>query len=278
MAAEAIAGAVPLASAGVAATRSFWGWGFEDEGLSRSEQHELAELVRPLVGDDGLDPVDPPTADELDLRPPRLSAPPHLAEWCRVDDLTRAGHAYGKSFRDVVRALERRWPRPPDIVASPPDERGVGAVLEWASAAGAVVIPYGGGSSVVGGVEAPADDDRPVITCDLGRLDRVLDVDRVSQAARIQSGVLGPSLENQLRPHGLTLRHFPQSFEVSSLGGWLATRSGGHFATLHTHIDEFVESIRALTPQGAWESRRLRPRGPDRHRTGSSSVPRGSSA
>jgi alkyldihydroxyacetonephosphate synthase len=276
MAAEAIAGAVPLASAGVAATRSFWGWGFEDEGLSRSEQHELAELVRPLVGDDGLDPVDPPTADELDLRPPRLSAPPHLAEWCRVDDLTRAGHAYGKSFRDVVRALERRWPRPPDIVASPPDERGVGAVLEWASAAGAVVIPYGGGSSVVGGVEAPADDDRPVITCDLGRLDRVLDVDRVSQAARIQSGVLGPSLENQLRPHGLTLRHFPQSFEVSSLGGWLATRSGGHFATLHTHIDEFVESIRALTPQGAWESRRLPASGagpsPDRLLLGSEGI------
>src|SRR5205807_7566518 len=80
--------------------------------------------------------------------------------------------------------------------------------------------------------------------------------DRTSRAARIQAGVLGPALEDQLRPHRLTLRHFPQSFEFSSLGGWIATRSGGHFATLYTHIDDFVESLRAVTPSGALESRR----------------------
>src|SRR5437764_11660893 len=89
------------------------------------------------------------------------------------------------------------------------------------------------------------------------RMDRVLEVDRASRAALIEAGVLGPALEAQLKPHGLTLRHFPQSFEVSSLGGWIATRSGGHFATLHTHIDEFVESLRVVTPSGALETRRL---------------------
>ena len=91
----------------------------------------------------------------------------------------------------------------------------------------------------------------------LRRLDRVLEVDSASRAARIQAGVTGPALEDQLRAHGLTLRHFPQSFEFSTLGGWIATRAGGHYATLYTHIDDFVESVRALTPRGWWESRRL---------------------
>ncbi len=119
-------------------------------------------------------------------------------------------------------------------------------------------IPYGGGSSVVGGVEAPADGSLAgALSIDLGKLDRVLEIDPVSRAARIQAGVLGPALEDQLRPHGLTLRHFPQSFEFSSLGGWIATRSGGHFATLYTHIDDFVESLRVVTPTGVVESRRL---------------------
>jgi alkyldihydroxyacetonephosphate synthase len=95
------------------------------------------------------------------------------------------------------------------------------------------------------------------VSIDLRRLDRVLEVDRDSRSARIQAGVLGPALEDQLRPQGLTLRHFPQSFELSSLGGWIATRSGGHYATLHTHIDDFVQSVRMVTPSGLLETRRL---------------------
>src|SRR5207245_6528050 len=111
----------------------------------------------------------------------------------------------------------------------------------------------------VSGVRLPAGGGyyRVAIAIDLAKLDKVLEVDRASRAARIQGGVFGPALEDQLRPHGLTLRHFPQSFEFSTLGGWIATRSGGHYATLHTHIDDFVESIRAVTPRGLWESRRL---------------------
>src|SRR5437764_9863468 len=92
----------------------------------------------------------------------------------------------------------------------------------------------------------------------------------------MQAGARGPELEDQLRPHALTLRHFPQSFEFSTLGGWLATRSGGHYATLHTHIDDFVESVRAVTPQGLWESRRLPGSGagpsPDRALLGSEGI------
>ena len=118
----------------------------------------------------------------------------------------------------------------------PATESDVAAILGWCSTAHAVAIPTGG-SSVVGGVEAPAAGDHAgVVSIDLGRLDRVIEIDRASRAARIQGGVLGPALEDQLRPHGLTLRHYPQSFEFSTLGGWIATRSGCHYATLYTHV------------------------------------------
>ena len=95
------------------------------------------------------------------------------------------------------------------------------------------------------------------ISLDLQRLDAILEIDELSRAARIQAGALGPDIEADLRPYGLTLRHFPQSFQFSTLGGWIATRSGGHYASLYTHIDEFVEATRMVTPQGVMQTRRL---------------------
>ena len=143
-------------------------------------------------------------------------------------------------------------------MALPATEADVAAVLDWASGAKVAVIPFGCGSSVVGGVE-PAVGDRyaGAVSLDLRRLDRVLEVDETSRAARIQAGIRGPAIEAALKPHGLAIRHYPQSFEFSTLGGWIATRSGGHFATLYTHIDDFVESLRTVTPAGVMESRRL---------------------
>ncbi|MES1194222.1 MAG: FAD-binding oxidoreductase, partial [Solirubrobacterales bacterium] len=135
----------------------------------------------------------------------------------------------------------------------------------------------GGGTSVVGGVEPRVPSDRlGVVSLDLSRLDQVVEVDAVSRAARVQGGVAGPALEGQLAQHGLTMRFFPQSFELSTLGGWIATRAGGHFATVWTHIDDMVESVRAITPSGAWESRRLPGSGagpsPDRLLLGSEGI------
>lgn len=238
--------------------RRFWGWGWEDGGPSAEHQQAIALALGARFGVETTPPLAPPAIGEIALPPCRLTPPPALAPLCSNAPLDRAGHTYGKSFRDVVRAYRRDFRRPPDVVAFPETEGDVAAILDWAATARAAVVPYGGGSSVVGGVEAPADDRwAGVVSLDLGRLDRVLEVDGVSRAARIQAGVLGPSLEEQLRPHGLTLRHFPQSFEFSSLGGWIATRSGGHYATLYTHIDEFVESLRVITPAGTIASRRL---------------------
>src|SRR5205814_8152262 len=113
-------------------------------------------------------------------------------------------------------------------------------------------------TSVVGGVEAdvpPRFDG--TLSLDMRALDRVLEVDPISRLARIQAGATGPELEEQLQAHGFTLRHFPQSFEFSTLGGWIATRAGGHFATLYTHIDELVEAVRMVSPRGVWARRRL---------------------
>ncbi|HYY05543.1 MAG TPA: FAD-dependent oxidoreductase, partial [Candidatus Limnocylindria bacterium] len=200
--------------------RRFWGWGREGTGPGPDEQRALAQALAARFGLREVTITPPPRLEELRLPAPRLVPPATLATLCSTTPLDRAGHTYGKSFRDVVRALRRDFAHPPDVVAFPRTEEDVRAVLDWCTEAKAAVIPYGGGSSVVGGVE-PAVGDRyaGAVTLDLSRLDRVLEVDRTSRAARIQAGVLGPALEEQLRPHGLTLRHFPQSFEFSSLGG-----------------------------------------------------------
>ncbi len=257
--------------------RKFWGWGVEGEGPTAEHQQAIAQALAARFGIEALEITAPPRIEELSLRPLRLEPPRGLAEICSSSALDRAAHTYGKSFRDVVRAYRRQYPNPPDVVAFPRSEEDVVRTLEWCQEAGAAAIPYGGGSSVVGGVEPPADTRfRAAVSIDLSRLDRVLEIDRASRAARIQAGVLGPALEDQLRPHGLTLRHFPQSFEFSSLGGWIATRSGGHFATLYTHIDDFVESLRVVTPTGIVESRRLPGSGagpsPDRMFIGSEGI------
>jgi alkyldihydroxyacetonephosphate synthase len=236
-------------------TRSWWGWGNVEEALSEGETRDLVSRVAALLPGHDLTDHRPPDPRALHLRTPRVNPPASLAALCSADLLDRAGHARGKAFRDVVRNLQGHLDRVPDLIVRPRREQDVVDVLDWCAREGLSVIPYGGGSSVVGGVEPRFDG--PAVTVDLTGLDEVLEIDPVSRAARIQAGALGPAIESRLRPHDLTLRHFPQSFGFSTLGGWLATRSGGHFATLYTHIDDLTESLRVVTPSGVSESRRL---------------------
>src|SRR5215210_3581171 len=254
--------------------RKFWGWGFEDQEPPHDQVEAAGAGAREHLGFGPAEVERPARLEDVELPPPRLEPPASLTGLCRSDPYERAAHAYGKSYRDVVRAFRGEFDNPPDVVAHPSDEAELERVLAWCEEANAAAIPFGGGTSVVGGVEPPVD--RPAVSIDLKAMDRVLEVDRDSRAALIQAGATGPGLEEQLREHDLTLRHFPQSFEYSTLGGWIATRAGGHYATLHTHIDDFVESIRALTPRGLWESRRLPGSGagpsPDRLLIGSEGI------
>jgi len=251
-----------------------WGWGYEDQAPTSTQLREAAEGIRARFGFGG-EVKEPVPLEEVELRAARLKRPESFGDLFSDGHYERVCHSMGKAYRDVVRGFYGRFENPPDLVAFPRDESEIEAVLSWAEAEGAAVVPFGGGTSVVGGVE-PRLEERPVVSLDLRRLDRVLEVDPTSLAARIQAGAIGPGLEDQLREYGLTLRHFPQSFEYSTLGGWIATRAGGHFATLETHIDDLIESVRAITPRGPWESRRLPGSGagpsPDRMLIGSEGI------
>jgi alkyldihydroxyacetonephosphate synthase len=235
-----------------------WGWGYEDQQPTPQALRATAGAVAEHLGL-ALGEIESPTPlHDVELAPPRVSPPAQLAEICQADAHARASHALGKSYIDVVAGFRGRFEHPPDFVARPRDESDIERVLEWCAGERVAAIAFGGGTSVVGGVtpDVPAAYNG-AITLDLRALDRVREVDAVSRAALIEAGAVGPVLERQLAEHGLTLRHFPQSFEYATLGGWIATRAGGHFAMGPTHIEDFVESVRAITPTGAWESRRL---------------------
>ena len=236
--------------------RRFWGWGQADARLDARELATVKTMVEHLDAPFEERPV--PQVADFALRAPRIEPPSALAAMFSGAPLDRLNHSGGKSYADLARMWLREPPAVPDWVVFPDDEQAIIDLLDWAQASNVAVVPYGGGSSVCGGVEPDVGDSYAgVVSLDMERLNRVLEVDAVSRAARIQAGALGPELEAQLKAHGLTLRHFPQSFEFSTLGGWIATRAGGHYATLHTHIDDFVESTRMVTPAGVMQTRRL---------------------
>jgi alkyldihydroxyacetonephosphate synthase len=254
-----------------------WGWGFEDQQPARDEVAAAAAGLAAHLGFGSAEIESPVPLSAVSLPAPTVQAPPELREICSSDDHERASHAWGKSYSDIVRGFRGRFDDPPDVVARPRDENDVARVLEWCEAGRVAAIAYGGGTSVVGGVQPQVGGAyNGTVSIDLHALDGLLELDPVSRAARIQGGATGPRLEGQLAEHGFTLRHFPQSFEFSTLGGWIATRAAGHFATLWTHVEDFLESARAITPSGEWESRRLPGSGagvsPDRMLAGSEGV------
>jgi alkyldihydroxyacetonephosphate synthase len=236
--------------------RSHWGWGYEDQQPTSAERRAAAAGLAEHLGF-GSAVEEPVPLEAVSLPEPRVRVPAALAAVCTQDHGERVRHAHGRSYLDIVRGLRGRFPHPPDAVARPGDEPELALVLEWCAGERLAVVPYGGGTSVVGGVDAvPGPGHAGAVSVDLGGMDRVLEIDPVSRAARIQAGASGPRLEQQLGD--LTMRFYPQSFELSTLGGWIATRAAGHFATGPTHVDDLVESVRALTVTGeVWESRRL---------------------
>ncbi len=233
------------------ARESFWGWGWEQRFPSREERRNLGQQARQLLGLEDLELLEAPKLAELDLPPPGVSPPDELEAICTAEMRSRARHTYGRGYRDIVRGFHGEFDGPPDFVARPTDVEQVRRLLDWASGEDVAVVPFGGGTSVVAGVETGSiEGRRGVVSVDTRRMDRLLEFDPESGAAHIQAGATGPRVASQLEGTGQMLRHYPQSYEFSTVGGWIATRSGGHYATVYTHFEDFLESVRMVAPGG----------------------------
>ena len=229
----------------------WWGWG-EDSGAITLPEPALA-LLREELGMDGSETGKRVELEQVEMPPPALpdSLRGELETAGLSDDhATRVAHAVGRSYPDLVRIRSGDGSTAPDAVVTPASAGQLPAVLSACARAGVAVIPFGGGTSVVGGVEALRGPHGAAISLDLSRLDALLRVDPVSLTATVEPGVFGPVLERLLGEHGMTLGHFPQSFEYSTVGGWVATRSAGQASTGYGRIDELVEAVRCETPAG----------------------------
>jgi len=211
----------------------------------------------------GMDPLPRTPAKELSeiALPAGRLAPRHLehlaailgARHAKTDDYERAWHARGRSYHDLLHLRAGHIDAAPDMVAYPGNGDQVLALVRFAARENVALVPFGGGSSVVGGVTASAGAGQAgVITVDMTRMDRLLDIDEESMRARIQAGMYGPALEEALQARGFTLGHYPQSFEYSTLGGWIAARSAGHQSNKYGKAEEWFVSARLATPQGFW--------------------------
>jgi alkyldihydroxyacetonephosphate synthase len=234
--------------------RSIWAWGWRDRFPDAAARAGLVQLTRAMLpaAEPGLRPLPPGHDGAPEVPPPAVAIPDALAEFATAAPRDRAMCSRGRAFPDLIAGFAGDHAGAPDLVARPRDGAEVARTLEVCSARGWACVPFGGGTSVVGGVDAAlARGGRPAaVALDLAALSGVREVDATSRLARIAAGTPGPVLEDQLAAHGLTLRHFPQSFEHSTLGGWLATRAGGHYATGATHIDDLTHAITMITPRG----------------------------
>jgi alkyldihydroxyacetonephosphate synthase len=235
----------------------WWGWGHDDVSFTPEDKPDLGPFLERALGIDTSRVTSRPRAfGELPIPAPALTPGLRAAlealgrRWISTDPLDRLVHARGKSVRDLIRNRRGEMGRLPDVVVRPGDEDEVAAVLRAAIDADAVVIAFGGGTSISGSLEAPAHERRAVISLDLGRLDRVRSVDATSRLARVQAGVLGPDLEAQLNARGWTFGHFPDSFAHSTLGGWIATRSSGMQSDRYGDIGDLTRGVRVVTPAG----------------------------
>ncbi len=238
------------------------GWGWRDAGYDlHGHDAEAWAFLAKTLGLDGLPDTPSVALDDLPIGEPRLPGAALAAlrealgdEHVRIDRYERAFHAVGKSYYDLIRLRAGAVDEYPDAVAYPADADQVAAVLRIASEHGAAVVPFGGGSSVVGGVEASSGARAAVITLDTSRLDQLVSIDALAHTATLQAGMYGPEVERALQQQGYTLGHYPQSFEFSTLGGWIAARSSGQQSNRYGGAAAFTQSCRVVTPTGRLET------------------------
>lgn len=250
----------------------WWGWGVEDRRFPLEDTGSTRDYLRSQFG---LPSLRPSSGWPLEsVRIPESRADGDFLrqcaeivgrENCRTDHRERVLHSIGKSYQDLIRLRTLRLDRATDAVLYPQSEQQVAAILALCRHARVAVVPFGGGTSVVGGLDPETGPQRLVVTVDLAYLNRIIQIDKLSSTATVEAGIFGPELESQLRQAGFVLGHYPQSFEFSTLGGWIATRSSGQNCLRYGGIDKLVESVRIVTPAGSIETLRVprRADGPD---------------
>jgi alkyldihydroxyacetonephosphate synthase len=234
----------------------WWGWGHPERRFELKDPPGFWAYLESVVGP--LPPPEPVAALDQIALPPSGLLPEELADLRKIvgddgvwtDPETRLRHALGKAYIDLLRLRQGRLSAAPDAVIFPENEDRILELLRLAAEKKWALIPFGGGTTVVGGIEA--EEGRISITLDLQKMNRILSLDRDSGTVRAQSGISGPDLERHLNAAGLTLGHFPQSFEYSTLGGWIATRSAGQNSTKYGKIEEMVTGLRMVTPRGVY--------------------------
>tara|TARA_B100000700_G_scaffold288106_1_gene344297 strand:- start:1365 stop:3098 length:1734 start_codon:yes stop_codon:yes gene_type:complete len=235
----------------------WWGWGHEDVTFDDSTKPELWPYLKRELGVDEIRWEKPVAFEDVTL-PEQKNNEAFLAairaglgDGQIVDDKkSRLVHAAGKSFRDLWLMRHGQVQFAPDCVVYPDTEEDVALVVRAAHEHGVVLVPFGGGSNIAGCLVPSDRGGRMVVSLDMCRMHRVLEVDRYSLTGRIQPGVYGQHLEDQLAEHGVTLGHFPDSFLHSTLGGWVATRSAGMQSDIYGKIEDMVISLRMITPSG----------------------------
>lgn len=254
----------------------WWGWGADGVEFRWETKPAFAAIAKEKVGLDLWNAPRPriPDLGGFDVPASRMSedllgvlAEAVGAENVSVDDELRVIHSFGRSLPDLYRVRNGTMPRLTDVVVHPGSEEEIAEVLAAVLDHDLVLIPYGGGSCISGSVTPDPDEERPIVSLNLGRMRRVLEVDEYSGLARVEAGAYGPDLEEQLSIRGWTMGHFPDSFSYSTLGGWAATRSSGMQSDRYGDIEDIVRGMRVVHPRGVVESKPIpgRDSGPSVH-------------
>ncbi|MBI3550616.1 MAG: FAD-binding oxidoreductase [Elusimicrobia bacterium] len=241
----------------------WWGWGSPDFEFPMHEKPDLWPWIVDELNLKGIEPVKAVGRDKVSLAAPirndafcrELDAALHVGQFT-FDEEQRLLHSYGKSYPDLFRVRQGIVRRAPDAVVFPERHADVETIVKAAHRHGVEVIPFGGGTNIVGGVN-PLKTERMVVTIDMARMNRVLSIDAESLTAVIEAGALGPKLEQDLQSKGFSLGHYPDSFEYSSLGGWVATRSAGMQSDAYGKIEHMVVALKMVTPSGTLATRNV---------------------
>ncbi|MBS0472532.1 MAG: FAD-binding oxidoreductase [Proteobacteria bacterium] len=232
-----------------------WGWAAHADALAGRD--EVWSWLAAELGMPALLATPARTLESITLQPPRLDAEARAkfesilgAERVKDGTYERIFHARGRSYHDLLWLRSGEIPNPPDAVLYPRSADDVLALLHAAGELGVAVVPFGGGTSVVGGVTADTGSFGAVVTLDMSDMDRLLAVDPVAMTATAEAGIYGPALEKALGEQGFTLGHFPQSFEFSTLGGWIAHRGAGQNSLGYGRSVDWLVAAKLATPRG----------------------------